>query len=490
MFETELKFRIPSGRSDAVLRAVATPAAQRVRLQAVYFDTPDFALARARMALRLRKEGRVWVQTLKAGGGLMGRLEHEVTLTAAALEPALDIARHDGTPAGAALRAVLAQAAPLGALYRTDVQRTLRLVRVPGGTVEIACDRGHLIAGVGAAQRRAVIDELEFELKRGDAAALVTLAARWAQRYGLWWDLRSKAEMGLRLATATPGGPAVRARPATVTADAAPAAAFAQTLQAALAQALPNAGELADGTGGAEHLHQLRVALRRLRGALRLLAPWSADAEAALALERDWRGPFAQLGEMRDADVVERCFGDALRAAGAPGLPQGAAPGGPAPAELVRSEAFTALLMRTLQLSLQPAPDMPPVALPLAARERLRAAWRQARPGIDGFAQADEAARHRLRRQLKRLRDTLDAVAPVWPAKAVRRHARALGAAVDALGRLSDIAAARMRCAQALDSEPAAAFAAGWLAAEQPHAVAAAAQALAALRATPRSWQG
>lgn len=490
MFETELKFRIPPGRSSAVLRAVATPAARRVRLQAVYFDTPDFALARARMALRLRREGRVWVQTLKAGSGLLGRMEHEITLTAAAREPALDISRHDGTPAGAALGEVLAKAPPLLALYRTDVQRTLRLVRVAGGTVEIACDQGHFIAGEGDAQRRAAIDEIEFELKSGDAAALVALAERWVQRHGLWWDLRSKAEMGLRLATATPTAPPVRARPGAVGRDAAPAAAFAQALQAALAQTLPNAGELADGLGGPEHLHQLRVALRRLRSLLRLLAPWSTDAEAARALERDWRAPFALLGQARDADVIERCFGEALHAAGAPGLPAVSAASGTPASDLVRSEAFTALLLRTLALSLRPAAAETPQPLAAAARDVLRAAWREARPMLDGFADADEAARHRLRRQLKRLRDALDAVAPVWPAKAVRRHARALSAAVEALGRLSDLAAAQARCAPQKAHDPAAAFAAGWLAAEQGHAVAAAAQALAELRATPRAWQG
>ena len=67
--EIELKFRIPPARLAALRRAVATRSAQVLPLAAVYFDTPDEQLARARVALRLRREGAVWVQTLKAEGG-------------------------------------------------------------------------------------------------------------------------------------------------------------------------------------------------------------------------------------------------------------------------------------------------------------------------------------------------------------------------------------------------------------------------------------
>jgi triphosphatase len=73
--ETELKFQVPEASRAALEKAVAAAAVQRTRLQAVYADTPDQRLAAAGLALRLRKEGRVWVQTLKGrGDGLMQRL--------------------------------------------------------------------------------------------------------------------------------------------------------------------------------------------------------------------------------------------------------------------------------------------------------------------------------------------------------------------------------------------------------------------------------
>lgn len=117
--ETELKFQVPPEHRAALLQAVATASATTTRLQAVYADTADQRLAAAGLALRLRKEGRRWVQTLKGRadgpGGLMQRLEHEVPLPgfAGGAEPALDPSRHAGTPVGERLLALLADGAPL-----------------------------------------------------------------------------------------------------------------------------------------------------------------------------------------------------------------------------------------------------------------------------------------------------------------------------------------------------------------------------------------
>jgi len=110
MTEIELKFQVPPERRGAVHRAVATRSAVRIGLRALYFDTAERALASAGMALRVRKEGRRWVQTLKgAGDGVWQRLEHEVALRVpAGAQPVADPALHDGTPAGEALRNALA----------------------------------------------------------------------------------------------------------------------------------------------------------------------------------------------------------------------------------------------------------------------------------------------------------------------------------------------------------------------------------------------
>ena len=86
MTEIELKFQVPAARRAALGKAVATTTAKRIVLRARYFDTSDRRLGRAGLALRVRKEGRRWVQTLKWTDerGMAARWEHEVALPAAA----------------------------------------------------------------------------------------------------------------------------------------------------------------------------------------------------------------------------------------------------------------------------------------------------------------------------------------------------------------------------------------------------------------------
>ena len=109
MNETELRFQVPATARSAVEAGVATATAKRTRLQAIYFDTPDRRLAKAGLALRLRKEGRRWFQTLKAGDPhAMQRFEHNVPrprlgadVSAASLRP--DTSLHADTEGGALL---------------------------------------------------------------------------------------------------------------------------------------------------------------------------------------------------------------------------------------------------------------------------------------------------------------------------------------------------------------------------------------------------
>jgi triphosphatase len=406
--ETELKFQVPPAQRAALLKAVATASAQRTRLQAVYADTPDQRLAAAGLALRLRKEGRQWVQTLKGrGDGLMQRLEHELPLPAQRGVPQLDPARHAGTTAGAALQAALAGGGELQPVYRTDIQRLHRQVRHGGAVIEIAYDRGRILA----AGRSLAVDEIEFELVRGPAAALPDLAARWAQRFGLWWDVRTKSERGFRLALSREQVPPVKAEPLHLPGQAGIAAAWALMLQASLVQALPNMAEIASGSDTPEHLHQLRVALRRLRTVLRVYGPWCGDAARALALEADWRQPFSRLGQARDLDVMVARLQPLLQAASAPAFSWPVPADGPGPAQIVRDPAFTRLLLRTLALALPDAAAASPAQpWPAAARELIKPLLRQARRGLRVFGQAGAEQQHRVRRRLKRLRYALEPV--------------------------------------------------------------------------------
>ena len=495
--EVELKFQVPAAARAAVRKAVATASARSVRLQAVYLDTADQRLAAAGLALRLRKEGPRWVQTLKGrGDGLMQRLEHEVALPPQRGRPQPDPARHAGTAVGAQLAALLADGTPLQERYGTDIQRLLRRVRTGGATVELAFDSGHITA----AGLRQPVCEVEFELVAGPPQPLLGLAERWVQRHGLWLDVRTKSERGHRLALGLHEVPATVAAPVVLRATHTPGQALGAVLQAALLQVLPNAAELGNGSGTPEHLHQLRVGLRRLRSALRLFASWAGDADAARALEQAWRGPFRQLGALRDADVVAQLLLQAGAIAGAPPPTVAAAADDAArracgdAAAVVQDPEFSVLVLRSLRLALDAS--MPPAPEPRtqarspadAAARLLRPAWRRARKAGLAVTAASPEQRHRLRRQLKRLRYALEFLQPLLRRKSAARALQALRAALDALGASNDALLAQAQLQVAVEAGTADAgtwWALGWLAARQDGLQRRAARRLARL---PAAW--
>src|SRR5580704_8303915 len=102
--EIEMKFAIPAGRAAeaaAVLGHVPgiEPLADALPRQLVstYFDTEKGALRRARMALRVRRSGDKYVQTLKDGGdGALSRGEWETAVKG----PLPRLAALKATPAG------------------------------------------------------------------------------------------------------------------------------------------------------------------------------------------------------------------------------------------------------------------------------------------------------------------------------------------------------------------------------------------------------
>ena len=156
----------------------------------MYFDTPERELARARIAIRLRLEGRDWVQTLKMpGADAITRIEMNHPRPG----PVLDLSVYAGTDVEAPLAAIKGE---LGLRYETDVLRLLRRVRTRHGMVELAYDTGILRAGT----LELPISELEFELVSGKPRAIFAAARGWQQRHALVLDPRSKSERGDALA--------------------------------------------------------------------------------------------------------------------------------------------------------------------------------------------------------------------------------------------------------------------------------------------------
>jgi len=430
------------------------------------------------LALRLRQEDDVWVQTLKGrGDGRLVRLEHEVSLGRLADVPQLDIQRHAQTPVGESLLAVLGKHADgLQAVFETDVLRTHRIVRVQGARVELAHDVGEILAGA----TRHEVHELEFELMSGALAGLIAVASRWVERHGLWLDVRTKSERGDRLARGLAGGPVVHASQPLLTADMSVDAALRAITAVCLEQILPNVAELAAGEGRAEHLHQARVGMRRLRSALRLFG----DTEGPV-WEPQLAALASRLGAARDRDVMSSALRPTLLAAGAPlcELPT-AAPSDDA-AQALRDVASTRLLLVLLQyahgaVANEPAEEgaAAQTSIGVLARARFKALHRQLRKDADAFHDMDDAKRHRARKRLKRLRYGVEFVSALYRGKEVKRYLACLRPAQEALGQYNDLCVAEEAFREQAQTDLRAWFAVGWLAAQREPLREAAARAL------------
>ena len=338
MSEQELKLHVPPPVQSAVQKELMRAAVTKIRLRALYFDTPTRELVNARVALRLRQEGSQWVQTLKMPGEhVLSRVEINHNRPG----PILDLSVYVGTVAESSIDQLKGV---LGVCYETDVNRILRRVRGRQGTVEIAMDTGCLRAG----NLELPISEIEFELMSGDFAAVLALGRRWQVRHGLIVDARSKAERGDQLAMlsqklcaieefeqddqvkirtraiaefwAPRGAQAIALNPGMTASQALDAV----TLEC-LDQIIRNAAVLAEiDTAGIctastpEHTHQLRVGIRRLRSA------WSffngITPLPPLALRESVKHYFAALGGTRDDDVLRQTLLPVLNAVGQPPL--------------------------------------------------------------------------------------------------------------------------------------------------------------------------
>src|SRR5437667_4608378 len=225
--EREIKLRLPR---DAVARLLRHPAlarhksgrARRCKLASTYFDTASLRLAKSGVGLRMRRDGRRWIQTVKgpaaaeSGGGLAARPEYEWAIDSSAKMPALDVTRLAPTPlARKLLKAVRGGLAPI---FATEFTRTEIPLALPGRTTAmLAVDVG-MIRAVDS-RRRVDLCEAELELKSGSVAPLFRFALALADDLPLSLEPASKAVRGIRLVSSTTPQP-VHAENAKLASDA------------------------------------------------------------------------------------------------------------------------------------------------------------------------------------------------------------------------------------------------------------------------------
>ncbi|WP_041432407.1 CYTH and CHAD domain-containing protein [Thiobacillus denitrificans] len=499
--EIELKLALPPGQVEAFRKKMARrragrgtrSAPQQQALVTRYFDTPDFDLAARGVALRVRQAGAVWLQTLKTAsashGGLSRRVEFEMPLDG----DALDWARFPPEARDYVPEALRAQVRPL---FETGFERTTWQVASDNGDrIEVALDLGTIRTLEAPAlegevgERTLPLCEIELELKAGEPDALFVLALEWAEAFDCVPLDASKAARGIALVRGEVPG-ATGAQALALDAGMRVEEGFAATCQACLEHFQANLHGLLE-SDEVEFVHQARVALRRLRAALRLYRGICVPPDELAAVVRELA---AALGPARDWDV----FCSETLPAIAPHYPDTAlwqqrGETLDARRAAVRAEMHATLRaarpgrwLLAMQRWLQQAgwrsdPSGRPFApaqrdaqqapLEAFARGALDNGERRIARRARKFSKASAARRHALRIAIKRQRYAAEFFEALFDATGKRRRRRAryvaaLREAQDSLGRANDLRTAT-RLLQEVDAGATGAFALGWLAAQQ-----------------------
>lgn len=481
--EVELKMRLSPAQAGRLPShpALAATTPQKFRLLNTYFDTPDLALRQHGIALRLRRKGWDWLMTVKGGnpgsqsapGGLARRNEWEARTQPGEFD--FGIVTDDD------LREFLeAQRPRLEPLFTTDFTRFAWTINQPGASIELALDRGHIAARGNADAKhptRLPLCEIELELINGDSVdALFDLAIELATDLRLHPEAASKAERGYTLASAEAARPdkavASPVRPEMSPVEAFRAVALACVLHLQRNEAGAIAGE------NPEYVHQARVAIRRLRSALRLFAPVLPATFIEIYSPR-WRDVASSLGGARDWDVfleetlapLESAFpedadlarvrqrGEAI-AARAKGS-AGSALNRPEYSQLLL--AFTAALFRLEPPPIEARKSRRPPGLRKFARRRLQKRALQVEQLAGEHGRMNATRRHEMRIAFKKLRYALEFFTPLLPPKRVRAYQCSLAHIQDLLGQLNDLATAT-RLIKELHPKDEPSLTRGWLA--------------------------
>lgn len=462
MHEIELKLLLTEKaekalRASPVLKDLARGAPRRRLLRSIYYDTPDRALSRAGMSLRIRKDGRRWLQTVKRGpktiaGGLSAPLEAE----APAPRGEVDLDRVPDAALRRLVRETLAGIEP-APVFETAINRTSRILELDGGVVELAIDKGEVIAG----DRRAPLIEAELELVEGDPAVLYDIARRLFRDVPFSFSEMSKAGRGHALSEGSEAVPAPaprKAKEARLEAGDTVEEVALKVLRSCFSQIAANVAACRE-CDHSEGPHQLRVGLRRLRSAFLLLRP----ALASPAMERvaaQARDLGVVVGRLRDLDVlVEETVAPAAEAGEDPEGFKALLAALEERRAIVRAEVRAALdspetadflldLSRFIELRgwLRPRDHEQTgiLSAPIGdlAREALAKRWKAVAKRAKGIEKLTVEERHDLRKALKKLRYGVDFFGPLFPAKRVKPFLKRLKALQEAFGALNDFAAA------------------------------------------------
>lgn len=301
-FEVELKLSID--KVDAkklhlipliVNSSVNKPTKNKII--SIYFDTPDLILLDAGITFRIRQKSSKWIQTIKLAGtansGLHQRNEWEDLVSAC--HPDFRKIKEPSLIKFFADRKLRASLIPI---FRTEIMREEWFLSFDNGDqVELSSDSGLIKSN----QFQEPINEIELELKAGNVGRIFEVALALQKTIPLRIENNSKAKRGYEYFRPN-SLQTFKAKLPTLDKNIDAQTAF-KIIATECINHLESNRDIVLMESDIEGIHQMRVALRRLRAAFSLFKDRINSEESSLILtEVSWLAN--QLGKVRDLDVL------------------------------------------------------------------------------------------------------------------------------------------------------------------------------------------
>lgn len=414
---------------------------KKQRLLNTYYDTPKLRLHARQTALRFRKKGWEWLLTVKtaepACGGLAMRNEWET----AATPGNFDFSHVDRSDLREFLETVRDRLRPV---FTTDFKRQSWLVPFGKSVIELALDQGK----IESSKKGAVICEVELELISGEVGDIFALARALQEIVDLRPAISSKAERGYALSTGAPQTP-FHANSVALSTEKTPVEAFRQIALNCLEHFQRNETGLLV-SDDPEFVHQARVAMRRLRSAIKVFTP-ALPPDFVEIYGQTWQALSSALGEARNWDVLLTETLPPIHAS----FPENheirrLQKAGIRAANRARRSIRAMLNLREYQrlmteftAAVFALRDVMPTPLIDFATATLDDELTKANDLARRFSPQDAEEQHRMRIRFKRLRYALEFFAPLFPRRKLQPYHCTLARLQDQLGLINDHVTAR-----------------------------------------------
>lgn len=475
MEEVELKFFVCPERIKGLMRQTNIKSANTTRLIAHYFDTAHQHLSQAGAALRIRLEHDQWIQTLKTSGdGICSRLEHNAKLPiqnsnngSNSLTPDLSLYRN--TPIGDVLADILSMSldddssvSQLQKQYSTDITRITRLIQQEDNIIEVALDKGYVQHGQDDGQKQ-YLHEIEFELIAGDQHFLFDTAKTWCKRYDLTLCSITKAQRGQLILDGQsyphPYQTDLSALQHKIDKHTSLEAWIKIVIHECLLQILPNVSAIYEGSDDGEHVHQLRVGLRKLRTLLKFFSKKIKDIPAHWKTELKYT--FCQLGCYRDYDVLTSEIQPKLEQQGAAHIEW--TYDDITPKACVSANAFQLTLLELIEFVITPVEKKHQTAAKPVIAKILKKQFQHIVNQSHHFQTLSIDEQHQLRKDLKNIRYLSEFALPYFKYRKVKKFLKNIKPIQKQLGNYNDCCFAQAYYQKKAQTHHDALFAVGWL---------------------------